>query len=88
MQNKNTFLEKALSQTRLRNFIIFPLPGNADEYHEYMARLYKRFPPGDLRLVARDGIEYAIGSLADLRLLFPARVVHNEGPQIVNSSLH
>jgi hypothetical protein len=55
----------------LQNFIIFPLPQGDNEYSDYLALVRKRFPPGALRTVTKGGYEYSMGSVADLRFLFP-----------------
>ena len=71
MQDRNTRLESAIPAAPIRNFVIFPLPLGDREYRDYMALVRKRFPPGELRTVALGGHEFAIGAIADLRVLFP-----------------
>jgi hypothetical protein len=44
------------------------------EYGNYMALVRKRFPPGELRTVMREGQEFAVGAVADLGVLFPGAV--------------
>ena len=72
MQYRNTLLESGLPVTSRHNFVIFPLPLGDKEYGTYMALVLKRFPPGELRTVVGGGREFAIGSVADLTVLFPA----------------
>lgn len=72
MENRNTWLEPDLDTASIRNFIIFPLPPGDREYSDYMARVRRRFPPGDLRTIVRGGREFVIGPVADLRFLFPS----------------
>ena len=74
MEHRDTWLESGLDTTSIRNFILFPLPLGDKEYSEYMARVRKRFPAGALHMVTQGGREYAIGSVADLRFLFPDSV--------------
>jgi hypothetical protein len=71
MEDRNTRLETALDTTSVRNFILFPLPEGDSEYSEYMVRLRKRFPPGELRTIVRGGRELVTGPAEDLRFLFP-----------------
>ena len=74
MRNRNTQLVTGLPATPARDFVLFPLPAAGDEYAGYMALVRKRFPPGRLRKVVREGHEFAIGPVADLGLLFPGCV--------------
>jgi len=69
MRDRDTRLESEIPGAI--NFVIFPLPSGDSEYGNYMALVRKRFPPGELRTVLRDGHEYAIGPVKDLRVLFP-----------------
>jgi hypothetical protein len=71
MRNRDTGLMSTIAAGSIRNFVIFPLPSNDPEYTEYMALLRKRIPPGDLRVIAQDGNEYALGPVEDLRYFFP-----------------
>jgi hypothetical protein len=71
MQNRDTRLAGGLNTSSMREFVIFPLPPGDAEYSDYMTTLRKRFPPGDIRLVTRGGLEFAIGPAQDLYLLFP-----------------
>ena len=75
MQHRDTWLEIALPATPAHDFVLFPLPLGASEYREYVALVQKRFPPGRLRTVLRGGHTFAIGSVADLGVLFPDTVV-------------
>ena len=71
MRNQDTRLRAQLAAGSIREFIIFPLPAGDPEYSRYMALVRGRFPPGDLRLVVRDGHEFALGPIEDLHFLFP-----------------
>ena len=72
MRDRNTWLESRINPgASVHNFVIFPLPSGDSEYSDYMALVRKRFPPGELRTIERGGHEFAIGSVADLRILFP-----------------
>jgi hypothetical protein len=81
MQYRSTRLESTLPATPRRNFITFPLPLGDREYGDYMAKVRKRFPAGELRTVVRGGHEYTIGTAAALPVLFPvaATVFRNTG---------
>ncbi len=74
MLGRDTDAVAALEAGRLRNFVIFPLPSGDAEYTAYMAALRSRFPPGDLRVIWRDGYEFAVGPIRDLQILFPHTV--------------
>jgi len=86
MEQRDTWLENGLDTTSIRHFILFPLPPGVKEYSEYMTLVYKRFPAGALHMVAQGGREYAIGSVADLRFLFPDSLssarVHVDEPRL------
>ena len=71
MQHRNTWLESDIPTASIHNFVIFPLPAGESEYSDYMALVRKRFPAGELRTMVRGGHEFAIGPIADLRVLFP-----------------
>jgi hypothetical protein len=71
MKDRDTRLESRLPVIPFRDFILFPLPLGDTEYSGYMASVRTRFPPGELRMVVRGGREFAIGPVADLRILFP-----------------
>jgi hypothetical protein len=71
MNDRDTRLQSRLSAIPFRDFIIFPLPLGDSEYSAYIASVRKRFPPGELRMIVRGGHEFAIGPVADLRVLFP-----------------
>ena len=70
MEGGDTRLAARLPLSRFRNFIIFPLPRDP-EYLDYMRRIRARFPKGALRTVTAGGREFLLGSVTDLRLLFP-----------------
>jgi hypothetical protein len=74
MEDRDTWLESGLDTTSIHHFILFPLPLGDKEYSEYTAHVYERFPAGALHMVTQGGREYAIGSVADLRFLFPDSV--------------
>ncbi len=71
MKDRSTRLERALPPAGIQSFVIFPLPLGDSEYSSYMAQVRKRFPPGGLRAITRGGHEFAVGAVADLRVLFP-----------------
>ncbi len=71
MRCRDTRLESRLPAISIRNFIIFPLPLGDREYGDYTAQVRKRLPFGDLHTTVRDGHEFAIGPVANLRILFP-----------------
>jgi hypothetical protein len=71
MNDRDTRLESRLSGIPFRDFIVFPLPPGDSEYSAYLSSVRKRFPPGELRMTVREGYEFAIGPVADLRILFP-----------------
>jgi hypothetical protein len=72
MQYRNTWLEsRMIPAASIRNFVIFPLPLGESEYSDYMALVRKRFPAGELRTMVRGGLEFAVGPVADLPVLFP-----------------
>jgi hypothetical protein len=72
MRDRNTMLESALPLSGFHDFILFPLPLGDSEYQGYMAQLRARFPAGALRVVAREGHEFAIGPIGQIPVLFPA----------------
>ena len=74
MQNRDTRLETGIPATPVHNFVLFPLPLGDGEYSIYMALVRKRFPTGGLRTITRGGHEFAVGSVADLGVLFPGAV--------------
>jgi hypothetical protein len=71
MKHRDTTLEKTLPTAGIRQFVIFPLPSGANEYRDYIAKVRARFPLGSLRTEVRGGHEFLIGTVADLRFLFP-----------------
>jgi len=71
MQHRDTRVEARLPDTSAREFVLFPLPSGDKEYSDYMASVRKRFPPGHLRTVVREGHEFTMGPVADLHFLFP-----------------
>jgi hypothetical protein len=71
MSHRDTMLEKDLSAFRVRNFIIFPLPGGDDAYRKYTALVRRRFPSGDLRTTALGGHDFSVGAIKDIGILFP-----------------
>jgi hypothetical protein len=78
MENGDTHIVNLLDISSIRNFIIFPLPSGDSEYSDYMATVRKRFPPGELRTIVRNGSEFAIAPVADLRFLFPGCIHRTE----------
>ena len=86
MEHRNTRLERGLDTTSIHRFILFPLPLGDSEYSQYMARVYKRFPAGALHMVTQGGREYATGSVANLRFLFPGSV-SSSGPNVDETQL-
>ena len=71
MADRNTFIKQQIDITAVRQFVLFPLPSGDAEYSIYTAGIKKRFPPGELRTIAKGGYEFAVGPVGDLRLLFP-----------------
>jgi hypothetical protein len=71
MQDRDTRLEGAQPAAPFARFVLFPLPRGDSQYASYTALVRRRFPPGELRTVTRDGYEFAAGPVANLRFLFP-----------------
>jgi hypothetical protein len=72
MRNRDTRLDPGLAAGSFLYFVLFPLPLGDAEYSDYLTTVRKRFPPGDLRSVARNGHEFVMGPAKDLHFLFPA----------------
>lgn len=71
MQYRDTHLATGLPRTAARDFIMFPLPLEDGESNRYMESIRKRFPPGELRRIARGDEDFEVGAIEDLRVLFP-----------------
>jgi hypothetical protein len=71
MIHRDTSLKIALPTGGIRRFIIFPQPSGASDFRHYSAQGLALFPPGVLRTEMRGGHEFLIGTVADLRFLFP-----------------
>jgi hypothetical protein len=75
MQDRDTRLEaEIVPATSVHDFVLFPLPLGDREYNNYVAMVRRRFPLRELRMVVRGGHEFAVGSVADLGVLFPGAV--------------
>ena len=72
MQHRDTRVLGKLPVRSFKYFLLFPLPRDGREYQDYMAAVLARFPPGELRVVRREGMQYAVGPASDLRRLFPS----------------
>jgi Protein O-mannosyl-transferase TMEM260-like len=75
MQHRDTRLLSRLPVGSFRDFILFPLPSADSEYREYMQSVRARFPTGELRVIARNGLEFLTGPVSALGALFPNAVV-------------
>jgi Protein O-mannosyl-transferase TMEM260-like len=75
MQHRDTRLLSRLPIGSFRDFILFPLPSSDREYSEYMQRVRARFPAGELRVIARNGLEFLTGPVSALGALFPNAIV-------------
>ena len=71
MTGRDTFLERKLDETPIRNFVIFPLPSNDSEYGEFMEQVRHRLPSQDVQLVFRGNRDFALAPVSDLHFLFP-----------------
>jgi hypothetical protein len=71
MQHRDTKLASRLPVAAYRNFILFPLPSDDQEYRDFAKQVRARFPERDLRAIQAGGHEFIIGPIADLPLLFP-----------------
>jgi hypothetical protein len=72
MENRNTSLRSGIDCPALRRFVLFPLPAGDAEYSGYTALVRKRFPPGTLHIVTKEGREFAGGDIAAMGFLFPS----------------
>ena len=71
MKDGDTRIVSTLNTSSLRQFVMFPLPSDDNEYSGYMAQVRARFPPGHLTMVVRDYHRFSMGPIADIGLLFP-----------------
>jgi hypothetical protein len=74
MRHQDTRLVSRLWIGSFRDFILFPLPSADKEYREYMQQVRARFPPGELRVISRNGQELLTGPVSALSVLFPNAV--------------
>lgn len=72
MHNRTTRVVTKIPAGSRQRFLLFPLPASAQEYREYMKLVQARFPTGRLKTVRHRGIDFTMGQVADLSLLFPA----------------
>ena len=75
MQNRQTKVERQMAVGSFRDFILFPLPLSEKEYVDYINRIRARFPPGDLRVITQNGIEFLHGPISSLPVLFPNTIL-------------
>jgi hypothetical protein len=71
MHGKDSFLLTALPTGNFTRFVLFPLPGGEPEYVEYMDKIEKMLPAGDLRNVSLGGHQFVTAPIKDLPILFP-----------------
>ncbi|MGC2163706.1 MAG: hypothetical protein WA634_17495, partial [Silvibacterium sp.] len=71
MQGRDTRLLEQLPVASYSRFVLFPLPGNADRYPEYLKTVEKKLPAHDLQTIRLNGHNFVTGPIADLPFLFP-----------------
>jgi hypothetical protein len=71
MQGRNTSLLSDLPAGATRRFVFFPLPSGDPESQQYLKTVESKLPPGQIRVVRVDGIDFVTGPVSCLAPLFP-----------------
>ena len=72
MRNRDTRLLAELPLASRSRFVLFPLPGGAASYREYLQRVTAKLPKQSLHTIHAGGYDFVTGPVSDLPLLFPA----------------
>jgi hypothetical protein len=68
-RNQDTAFLRALPPTTIEKLILLPLPPDAED-RAYMARVYSRFPQGELKETQDGEWSFAVAPIKDLEYLF------------------
>src|SRR5262249_55564704 len=71
VRRRDTQLLETLPANAPQQFVLFPLPGDAED-REYVSRLVSSAPAGTFRVLATTKHCFLTGRTADLALLFPS----------------
>jgi len=71
MQGRDTRLLRTLPLASYTRFVLFPLPGNANRYPEYLMKVEDTFPAHSLQTIRFNGQTFVTGPVSDLPYLFP-----------------
>jgi hypothetical protein len=71
MQGRDTHLLEKLPAASYSRFVLFPLPGNADRYPEYLKKVEDKLPARSLQTIRLNGHTFVTGPMKDLPFLFP-----------------
>lgn len=72
IEDRHTELLTALPAGAYTRFLLFPLPAGEQQNEDYLKKVLKLIPAGDLCTVLVAGHEFVSAPIADLPLLFPA----------------
>ncbi|HEV2274062.1 MAG TPA: DUF2723 domain-containing protein [Acidobacteriaceae bacterium] len=97
LEDRDTRLLTGLPLSTYSKFVLFPLPGEAASYRQYLDQVKSRLGEHRLRTIDAGGYQFLTGPITDLPLLFPPAapgqkpgvyVVLHSGAQPVNSRAH
>jgi hypothetical protein len=71
MHGRDTSLLPSLAAVVSERFVFYPLPQGDPSYQKYLESVGSKLPPGAIRVVHADGVEFVTGSVSCLGRLFP-----------------
>jgi 4-amino-4-deoxy-L-arabinose transferase-like glycosyltransferase len=84
MHGQDTSLLQSLPAVASTRFVFFPLPEGDSSYQKYLEGVESKLPPGSIRVVHADGVEFVTGPVSCLSRLFPKTASGISGEQCVS----
>jgi hypothetical protein len=86
MHDRNTSLLPRLPAMSSKRFVFFPLPQGDSTYQKYLEGVESKLPPGSIRVVHAEGVEFVTGPVSCLSRLFPKTAPRVSGEQCVSGA--
>jgi hypothetical protein len=84
MHRRDTSLLPSLPTVASQRFVFYPLPQGDLSYQKYLEGVRSKLPPGAIRVVHADGVEFVTGSVSCLGWLLPKTASALSGEQCVS----
>ncbi|HEY3988528.1 MAG TPA: DUF2723 domain-containing protein [Acidobacteriaceae bacterium] len=84
MHGRHTSLLASLPVVASDRFVFFPLPQGDPDYQKYLEGVVSKLPPGDIRVIHADGVDFVTGSISCLDRIFPKTASEGSGKQCVS----